>query len=133
MNIWRRLLLATVCGVAVASIYSAQTVLPPMGESLRLPAQHAGWIVSTSQLGYLVGLVLLVPLGDVVTDRRRLIAGHLAATAAGLFVTAASSTAWTAFTGLALAGMFAVVVQTTVAYIRYTGVDLLVSRVRRRH
>ncbi|NKQ25237.1 MFS transporter [Streptomyces galbus] len=116
MDVWRRLLLATVCGVAVASIYSAQTVLPPMGNSLGVPAEHAGWIVSTGQFGYLVGLVLLVPLGDVVADRRRLIAVHMTVTAAGLFVTAAAPAAWTAFAGLALAGMFAVVVQTTVAY-----------------
>jgi predicted MFS family arabinose efflux permease len=116
MDVWRRLLLATVCGVAVASIYSAQTVLPPMGDSLGVSAEHAGWIVSTGQFGYLVGLVLLVPLGDVVADRRRLIAVHMTVTAAGLFVTAAAPAAWTAFAGLALAGMFAVVVQTTVAY-----------------
>lgn len=116
MDVWRRLLLATVCGVAVASIYSAQTVLPPMGDSLGVSPEHAGWIVSTGQFGYLIGLVLLVPLGDVVTNRRRLIAVHMTITAAGLFVTAAASTAWTAFAGLALAGMFAVVVQTTVAY-----------------
>ncbi|MFF6826572.1 MFS transporter [Streptomyces longwoodensis] len=116
MNVWRRLLLATVCGVAVASVYSAQTVLPSMGDSLGVSARHAGWIVSTGQFGYLVGLVLLVPLGDVVADRRRLIAVHLTVTAAGLFVTAAASAAWAAFAGLALAGTFAVVVQTTVAY-----------------
>ncbi|MFI1002989.1 MFS transporter [Streptomyces galbus] len=116
MDVRRRLLLATVCGVAVASIYSAQTVLPPMGDSLGVSAEHAGWIVSTGQFGYLVGLVLLVPLGDVVADRRRLIAVHMTVTAAGLFVTAAAPAAWTAFAGLALAGMFAVVVQTAVAY-----------------
>ncbi|MFI2506825.1 MFS transporter [Streptomyces sp. NPDC018972] len=116
MDVWRRLLLATVCGVAVASVYAAQTVLPPMGDSLGVSARHSGWIVSTGQFGYLAGLVLLVPLGDVVANRRRLIAVHLAVTAAGLFLTAAAPAAWTAFAGLALAGMFAVVVQTTVAY-----------------
>ncbi|MEW2511179.1 MFS transporter [Streptomyces sp. NPDC046870] len=116
MDVWQRLLLATVCGVAVASIYAAQTVLGPMGDSLGVPAEHAGWIVSTGQFGYLAGLVLLVPLGDVVSHRRRLIAVHLVITAAGLALTAAAPAAWTAFAGLTLAGMFAVVVQTTVAY-----------------
>ncbi|MEV5609111.1 MFS transporter [Streptomyces sp. NPDC052225] len=116
MDVWRRLLLATVCGVAVASVYAAQPVLAPMGHSLGISAEHAGWIVSTGQLGYLAGLVLLVPLGDVVANRRRLITLHLVITAAGLGLTAAASAAWMAFAGLALAGMFAVVVQTTVAY-----------------
>ncbi|WP_435190940.1 MFS transporter [Streptomyces sp. bgisy126] len=116
MDVWRRLLLAVVCGVAVASVYAAQPVLAPMGDSLGVPAGQLGWIVSIGQFGYLAGLVLLVPLGDVVANRRRLIAAHLAITAVGLLLTSVASTAWTAFTGLALAGMFAVVVQTTVAY-----------------
>ncbi|GGT85120.1 MFS transporter [Streptomyces violascens] len=116
MDAWRRLLLAVVCGVAVASIYAAQPVLEPMGHDLGLPPELAGWIVSTSQFGYLAGLVLLVPLGDVVADRRRLIAVHLAITAVGMILTASASAAWVAFVGLAAAGVFAVVVQTTVAY-----------------
>ncbi|MFJ4327002.1 MFS transporter [Streptomyces tricolor] len=115
MNVWRRLLLAVVCGVAVASIYAAQPVLEPMGHDLGLSAEFTGWIVATGQFGYLAGLVLLVPLGDVV-DRRRLIAVHLAVTGAGMILTASASAAWAAFTGLAAAGLFAVVVQTTVAY-----------------
>ncbi|MGW9367872.1 MFS transporter, partial [Streptomyces albidoflavus] len=116
MDVWRRVLLAVVCGVAVASVYAAQPVLAPMGESLGISAGQSGWIVSTGQFGYLVGLVLLVPLGDVVVNRRRLIAVHLAITAVGLLLTSAASTAGMAFAGLAMAGMFAVVVQTTVAY-----------------
>ncbi|MFE7463906.1 MFS transporter [Streptomyces sp. NPDC057499] len=115
MNTWRRTLLAMVCGVAVASIYAAQPVLEPMGRDLGVPAELTGWIVATGQFGYLVGLVLLVPLGDVV-DRRRLIAVHLAVTAAGLLLTASAPGASAAFAGLALSGLFAVVVQTTVAY-----------------
>ncbi|MFI5592211.1 MFS transporter [Amycolatopsis sp. NPDC051758] len=115
MDAWRRVLLAVVCGVAVASIYAAQPVLGPMGHDLGVPADRTGWIVATGQLGYLAGLVLLVPLGDVA-DRRRLITGHLALTAVGMVLTAAASAAWMAFAGLATAGVFAVVVQTTVAY-----------------
>ncbi|MFE2561440.1 MFS transporter [Streptomyces sp. NPDC059352] len=115
MNVWRRLLLAVVCGVAVASIYAAQPVLEPMGRDLGVPPELTGWIVATGQFGYLAGLLLLVPLGDVV-DRRRLIAVHLAITASAMILTASTSAAWLAFAGLATAGVFAVVVQTTVAY-----------------
>ncbi|WP_067474049.1 MFS transporter [Actinomadura hibisca] len=115
MDVWRRLLLAVVCGVAVASIYAAQPVLEPMGHDLGVSAELAGWIVAVGQFGYLAGLVLLVPLGDVV-DRRRLIAVHLALVAAGMVLTASASVAWAAFVGLAAAGVFAVVVQTVVAY-----------------
>ncbi|WP_031464950.1 MFS transporter [Sciscionella sediminilitoris] len=111
----RRLLLAVVCGVAVANVYAAQPVLGPMGRDLGLAPDLAGWIVAAGQLGYLAGLVLLVPLGDV-TERRLLIAAQLALTAFGALLTATASVAWQAFAGLATAGLFAVVVQTTVAY-----------------
>ncbi|MEV4129537.1 MFS transporter [Nocardia sp. NPDC049707] len=116
MNMWQRLLLAVVCGVAVASIYAAQPILGSMGRDLGVSADLTGWIVATAQFGYLAGLVLLVPLGDVVVDRRRLIAVHLALTAVGMILTASAPAAWLAFAGLAAAGLFAVVVQTTVAY-----------------
>ncbi|MEW9552690.1 MFS transporter [Nonomuraea sp. NPDC050783] len=115
MDAWRRALLAVVCGVAVASVYAAQPVLEPMARDLGVPARLSGWIVATGQLGYLAGLVLLVPLGDVA-DRRRLIAAHLAVTASGLVLVASAPVAWVAFAGFAVAGMFAVVVQTAVAY-----------------
>ncbi|SEF19891.1 Predicted arabinose efflux permease, MFS family [Amycolatopsis pretoriensis] len=111
----RRLLLAVVCGVAVAGVYAGQPVLGPMGDDLGVPRDSVGWFVAVGQLGYLAGLVLLVPLGDRL-DRRRLIAVHLGLVAAGLAVTAAAPVAWVAFGGLAVAGLFAVVVQTTVAY-----------------
>ncbi|MYU24727.1 MFS transporter [Streptomyces sp. SID8352] len=115
MDAWRRSLLAVVCGVAVAGVYAAQPVLGVMGRDLGVPSGLAGWIVAAGQCGYLVGLVLLVPVGDVV-DRRRLMAVHLGVSAGGLVLTAAAPAAWAVFAGLALVGLFAVVVQTAVAY-----------------
>ncbi|WP_433371767.1 MFS transporter [Streptosporangium sp. CA-115845] len=111
----RRLLLAVVCAVAVANIYAVQPVLDAAGSELGLTSGGLGWLVAIGQAGYLAGLVTLVPLGDVL-DRRRLIAGQLVLTAAGSAVVAASATAPLALAGLGVAGMFAVVVQTTVAY-----------------
>lgn len=115
MDVWRRLLLAVVCGVAVAGVYAAQPVLVPMGRDLGVSPEQAGWIVATGQFGYLAGLVLLVPLGDVV-DTRRLIAVHMAITGAGAVLTASASAGWVAFVGLGMSGVFAVVVQIAVAY-----------------
>ncbi|MEV7095284.1 MFS transporter [Amycolatopsis sp. NPDC051045] len=111
----RNTLLAAVCAVAVASIYVAQPVLAGIGADLGLPAAGLGWIVAAGQLGYLAGLALLVPLGDLL-DRRTLIAGHLVLTAAGTVLAAAATRLWVLLAGLAVAGLFAVVVQTTVAY-----------------
>ncbi|MER7274658.1 MFS transporter [Dactylosporangium sp. NPDC000244] len=86
-----------------------------MGRDLGVPAAAVGWFVAIAQLGYLAGLVLLVPLGDLL-DRRRLIALHLLLLAGGLTAAAAAPSGWVALCGLAVAGVFAVVVQTTVAY-----------------
>lgn len=110
-----RLLPAAVCGVAVAGVYAGQPVLGPMGRDLGVVPGAVGWFVAAAQFGYLAGLVLLVPLGDML-DRGRLIAAHLTLVAAGLAVTAFAPVGWVAFGGLAVAGLFAVVVQTAVAY-----------------
>ncbi|WP_131812887.1 MFS transporter, partial [Mycolicibacterium peregrinum] len=110
-----KILLATVCAVAVATIYAAQPVLALIGHDLGLPDAELGSIVTAGQLGYLVGLVVLVPLGDMV-DRRRLISGHLLLAAVGVALAATATQSWLLLAGLAVAGLFAVVVQTTVAY-----------------
>ncbi|GAA2373207.1 MFS transporter [Dactylosporangium salmoneum] len=115
MNGRHRTLLAAVCGTAVANIYAAQPVLEKMGGDLGLSADRLGWIVAVGQLGYLVGLIALVPLGDVL-DRRNLIAAHLMLTGLGAGLVAVAMSGTLAFAGLACAGLFAVVVQTTVAY-----------------
>ncbi|GAA5039725.1 MFS transporter [Actinopolymorpha pittospori] len=110
----RRTLFAAVCAVAVASIYAAQPVLAQIGSDLGVDAR-LGWIVAAGQLGYLAGLAVLVPLGDMV-DRRKLIAGHLLLTAVGAVLAATATQTWALLVGLVVAGLFAVVVQTTVAY-----------------
>ncbi|SFS52511.1 Predicted arabinose efflux permease, MFS family [Saccharopolyspora flava] len=109
------MLLAMICGVAVATVYVAQPVLAQIGSDLGVTESNLGWIITVGQLGYLVGLVLLVPLGDMV-DRRALITAHLLASAAGVGLAAVAGQLWFLLAGLGLAGLFAVVVQTTVAY-----------------
>ncbi|MFF3834808.1 MFS transporter [Streptomyces sp. NPDC002458] len=111
----RRTLLAVICAVAVATIYVAQPVLAQIGGDLGLPEADLGWIVTAGQLGYLIGLALLVPLGDMF-DRRKLIAGQLLLAAVGTALTSVAAQLWLLLAGLALAGLFAVVVQTTVAF-----------------
>ncbi|TDD42890.1 MFS transporter [Saccharopolyspora elongata] len=115
IGLGRRTLFAAVCAVAVASIYVAQPVLAQIGTDLGVPDAHLGWIVAAGQLGYLAGLAALVPLGDMI-DRRKLIMGHLLLTAAGAALAATATRAWVLLAGLLAAGLFAVVVQTTVAY-----------------
>ncbi|WP_280462781.1 MFS transporter [Nocardia carnea] len=111
----RTMLLATVCSVAVATIYVAQPVLAQIGRDLGVPEADLGWIVAAGQVGYLIGLVVLVPLGDML-DRRKLIGAQLLLAAVGMLVAAVAPGLWLLLVGLAGAGLFAVVVQTTVAF-----------------
>lgn len=111
----RRFLFAMVCSIAVATIYVAQPVLAQIGRDVGVPKPDLGWIVAVGQLGYLVGLAVLVPLGDML-DRRKLIAGQLLLAAVGMMVAAIAPGPRLLLIGLAATGLFAVVVQTTVAF-----------------
>ncbi|ROQ81691.1 putative MFS family arabinose efflux permease [Streptomyces sp. CEV 2-1] len=115
----QRFVLASVCAVAVSTIYAIQPVLEAAGSDLGLAGSALGWLVAVGQLGYFAGLVLLVPLGDVL-DRRTLIVGHLILTGAGATITSLAPGGVIAGVGLAVAGLFAVVVQITVAYVAAT-------------
>ncbi|UFQ99756.1 MFS transporter [Streptomyces sp. Go40/10] len=59
-------------GAAVANLYWAQPLLDFIASDLHASASLAGWLVTATQIGYAVGILLIVPLGDVM-DRRRLI------------------------------------------------------------
>jgi predicted MFS family arabinose efflux permease len=77
------LVLALACGVAVSSIYFPQAVVPLIARDLAVPAESAALVATVAQLGYAVGLFLLVPLGDRVPHRPLLLT-LLGLTAAGL-------------------------------------------------
>jgi predicted MFS family arabinose efflux permease len=110
-----RLLLAVLCAAGVANVYYAQPLLARIGTDLAIPVSDLGWVVALSQLGYLVGLVVLVPLGDVLS-RRVLIAAQLVATAVGTTIAATAPTATGLLVGVTIAGLFSVVVQIAVAF-----------------
>jgi len=67
---WMVLLLATACGVIVANIYYAQPLIGIIGPAVGLGPHSASLIVSLTQIGYAIGLLVLVPLGDLVENRR---------------------------------------------------------------
>ncbi|MDA2807565.1 MFS transporter [Nocardiopsis suaedae] len=112
----RRTVLAAVCAVAVSTVYAIQPVLEAAGAELGVAPGALGWLAAAGQFGYVAGLVLLVPLGDVV-NRRRLIAAHLVLVAAGAVTAGLAPDGPVAAAGLAAAGLFAVVVQVAVAYV----------------
>jgi predicted MFS family arabinose efflux permease len=75
--------MAVACGVAVANLYYAQPLLHTLAQRFGTSEGTAGLIVTMTQLGYVIGLVLIVPLGDLL-ERRRLITVVSAGTAVAL-------------------------------------------------
>jgi predicted MFS family arabinose efflux permease len=71
-----QLVLATACGLAVANLYYAQPVLATLAHSLSTSPARAATIVTLAQAGYALGLMFVVPLGDLF-ERRRLVVGVL--------------------------------------------------------
>ncbi|RYF38328.1 MAG: MFS transporter [Comamonadaceae bacterium] len=70
LPVWMTLLLATACGLLVANLYYAQPLAGPIAAALGMPPQLAGLVVTLTQLGYGAGLLLIVPLGDLLENRR---------------------------------------------------------------
>jgi predicted MFS family arabinose efflux permease len=100
LNSWRVLLFAVTTGTMVANLYYVQPLLAAVAASFGHSVTSAGYLVTFTQLGYALGLLLVVPLGDVL-DRRRLLTGMLAVNIAGLLAAAASPS----FTSFATASL----------------------------
>ncbi|WP_287066560.1 MULTISPECIES: MFS transporter [Ramlibacter] len=67
-------LMAAGAGLCVASNYFVQPLLPLLAQQFGIGASHAGFLVTVSQLGYICGLLFLVPLGDLLERRSLLVA-----------------------------------------------------------
>lgn len=67
---WITALLAVACGVIVANLYYAQPLVGPISIDTHLPLASAGFIVTLTQIGYVIGLLFVVPLSDLIENRR---------------------------------------------------------------
>jgi predicted MFS family arabinose efflux permease len=107
--------MAAATGLAVANNYYAQPLLPLMARALRTSAGMAGLVVSLTQAGYAVGLVTILPLGDLL-ERRRLVMTLAALAGLLLFaVGSAPSMPWL-LAAVAFLGMTSVVAQVLVPF-----------------
>ena len=121
-------LLSASCGIVVANLYYAQPLAGPIGAALGLSPGATGLIVTATQVGYVLGLLLIVPLGDLVENRRLVLSimtvGTLALAAAGL----ATSGAVFLLCGC-LIGVGSVAVQVIVPYAAHLAPEQVRGRV----
>lgn len=90
--------LASLCGASIASSYYVQPLLVAISASFGLGGAQVGLIPMIGQIAIGLGVLLLVPLGDVV-DNRRMVAACIAGQIASMLLVAWSSS----FTGFLLA------------------------------
>ena len=67
---WLPALFGTACGIIVANLYYTQPVAGLISTALGLPKQNAGLLTTLPLIGYGAGLLMIVPLGDLIENRR---------------------------------------------------------------
>ncbi|WP_434710620.1 MFS transporter [Pseudomonas sp. R1-1] len=112
---YQTLLFAITCAMAVANVYFAQPLLESMAASLAVSPGTIGIVVTATQAGYAVGLLFIVPLGDLL-DRKKLILTQMLLSAVALCVVGLAGNWGMLLGAMVLVGLMAVVVQVVVAY-----------------
>lgn len=115
---WLTILLATACGIIVANLYYAQPLVGVISSSIGLSANSSGFIVTLTQIGYVVGLLFIVPMGDIV-ENRKLIVVSLLFTAVALAITAVSKQAMLFLAASFVIGLGSVATQVLVPFASY--------------
>lgn len=87
MNHMLTVVFAIASGLAVGNLYWAQPLLAQISASFGVDASQGGLLVTATQIGYALGILLIVPLGDVL-HRRKLISTMIFASVAALIASA---------------------------------------------
>lgn len=84
---------AAAAAFMVANIYYSQPLLAVIGQQFHTPSSDTAFLVTLTQLGYGLGVLFLVPLGDFF-DRRRLASAMVLLCITALALTAVSQSFW---------------------------------------
>jgi predicted MFS family arabinose efflux permease len=98
------LLFAVAGGAAVGNLYWAQPLLSDIAASLGVSTAAAGTLITLTQIGYALGILLIVPLGDTLS-RRRLIPAIMVCSAVALAACALAPTFSALLVALAAVGL----------------------------
>lgn len=110
------LLMATACGLCAGANYFNQPLLHSIAQDLRISEAQASSTVTMAQVSYGLGLLFLVPLGDML-ERRRLVLVLMLLAACGMLASGASGLAGSfalLACGTLMAGVFSVAAQVLV-------------------
>jgi predicted MFS family arabinose efflux permease len=122
------LLFAVTCGGVVANIYYCQPLLASIAAEFHMQTANAGMLVTTTQIGYALGLAFLVPLGDSLS-RRRLTIGLCVLTSAALLAAACTPSYHLLCLVLVIVGLSSCAVQVLVPFAASLAPDNIRGRV----
>lgn len=100
--------LGLACAIGVSTIYFNQPLLVDMGRTYQEPSGHVMFVSGATQVGYALGLLLFVPLGDLLERRSLMLRMYASVVVSLLLVSMAPSLAWL-IAGSVLLGMVAAV------------------------
>jgi len=108
-------LFAVACGVSAANLYYAQPLLPQIARDLHAGSGRTALVVTSAQIGYGIGLALIVPLGDILI-RRRLVPVILLVAAVALLAASVAPDITVLIVAVAVAGLCSVAAQILVPF-----------------
>jgi len=97
-------LFACAAGLCVANVYYAQPLLATLAHEFGMTDAGSGMVITATQLGCALALLLVVPLGDML-NRRRLTLIQLALLGASLAALACATSTAALLAGMLLAGL----------------------------
>jgi predicted MFS family arabinose efflux permease len=98
------LILATCAAFSVANVYYAQPLLDAVSQAFAIREAAAGGLISATQLGSTLALLLVLPLGDLI-NRKRLLVGELCLLIAALLAVSLTASTWVLFVGMLALGL----------------------------
>lgn len=107
------LLMATACGLCAGANYFNQPLLHSIAIDLGISEARASLTVTLAQVSYALGLLLLVPLGDML-ERRRLVLGLMLLAALGMLASGMAHSFALLAAGTLMTGLFSVAAQVLV-------------------
>jgi predicted MFS family arabinose efflux permease len=108
-------LLAVSAAVAIANLYYSQPLLEQMANEVHAPRAQIGLLATLAQVGYGLGMLFLVPLGDML-ERRRLIVALCVVVAIFLAMMGAAPTLPWMLAASLLIGVFTCAPQVMIPY-----------------
>jgi predicted MFS family arabinose efflux permease len=70
---WQVIFMACCTGLIVANIYYCQPLIVLISQDFGVGEAHAGTITFFTQVGYALGLLFLVPMGDMLEKRKQIV------------------------------------------------------------